>query len=105
LNYVSVPIMLNFNFTPTNSEFRSFGLSVGISTSYLYNSRQKFISDSTGKAKLKGDLGLEDFKLAYVGEVKLGPISLYGSYATKSMFKKGLDQTPYAVGLRFGSWY
>ena len=105
LNYVTVPLMLNFNFTPKNNEFRSFGLSAGISASYLYNSRQKYISNETGKAKLKGDLGLEDFKLAYIGEVKLGPVSLYGSYATKSMFRKELDQTPYAVGIRLGTWY
>ncbi|ULQ52328.1 outer membrane beta-barrel protein [Flavihumibacter fluvii] len=105
LNYVTVPLMLNYNFTPQNSEFSSFGLSAGISASYLYNSRQKYISDETGKEKLRGDLGLEDFKLAYIGEIKLGPVSLYGSYAFKSMFKKGLDQTPYAVGIRLGTWY
>lgn len=105
LNYVTVPLMVNFNFTPKNSEFNSFGLSAGMSASYLYNSRQKYISDETGKAKLKGDLGLNDFKLAYIAEVKLGPVSLYGTYATKSMFRKGLDQTPYAVGLRLGAWY
>jgi Outer membrane protein beta-barrel domain len=105
LNYVTVPLMLNFNFTPKSIEAKSFGLSAGISAAYLYNSRQKYISDETGKSKLKGDLGLNDIKLAYVAEVKLGPISLYGTYATRSMFKKGLDQTPYAVGLRFGTWY
>jgi hypothetical protein len=31
-------------------------------------------------------------------------VKLYGSYATKSMFKKGLDQRPYTVGIRLSNW-
>lgn len=104
LNYVTVPLMLNFNFTPNKTDMKSFGLSAGISASYLYNSRQKYVSDETGKRKTKGDLGLNDFKLAYIAELQLGPVRLYGSYATASMFRKGLDQTPYAVGIRFSHW-
>ncbi|ULQ56176.1 PorT family protein [Flavihumibacter rivuli] len=103
-DYVTVPLMLNFNFTPNKPNDRSFGLSVGVSGSYLYSSRQKYVSDETGKDKTKGNLGLNDWKLAYIGEVQLGPVKLYGSYATRSMFKDGLDQTPYAVGLRIGNW-
>jgi len=103
-DYVSVPIMLNFNFTPKNSYNKSFGLSAGISTSYLYSSRQKYISDETGKQKTKGNLGVRDFKLAYIAEAQLGPIKLYGSYASQIMFEKGLDQTPYAIGIRFSNW-
>lgn len=103
-DYVTVPLMLNFNFTPNKPNDRSFGLSVGVSGSYLYSSRQKYVSDETGKDKTKGNLGLNDWKLAYIGEVQLGPVKLYGSYATRSMFKDGLDQTPYAVGVRIGNW-
>ncbi|MBZ5857930.1 outer membrane beta-barrel protein [Flavihumibacter profundi] len=103
-DYVTIPLMLNFNFTPNNPEYKSFGISAGISAGYLYNSRNKYISDETGKQKTKGDLGLEDFKLAYIAEVQLGPIKLYGSYATQTMYKKGLDHTPYAVGLRLSHW-
>ncbi|HEY8396372.1 MAG TPA: outer membrane beta-barrel protein [Flavihumibacter sp.] len=104
MNYITVPVMLNFNFTPNKPLERSFGISAGISGSYMYGSRQKYRSAETGKEKLKGNLGLNDFKLAYIGELHLGPIQVYGSYATESMFKKGLDFTPYTVGLRFSSF-
>ncbi len=104
MNYITVPVMLNFNFTPNRSMERSFGISAGMSASYMYGSRQKYRSDETGKEKLKGNLGLNDYKLAYVGELHLGPVQVYGSYATESMFKKGLDFTPYTVGLRLSSF-
>lgn len=104
MNYITVPVMLNINFTPKKSLERSFGISAGISGSYLYGSRQKYRSDETGKEKLKGNLGLNDFKLAYVGELHLGPVQVFGSYATESMFKKGLDFTPYTVGLRLSTF-
>ena len=103
-DYVTVPLMLNVNLTPNKDKNHSFGFSGGISAGYLYSSRQKFISGPTGKQKLKGDLGMEPFKISYVGEVQLGPIKLYGSMATKSMFKNGLDFTPYNFGLRFSNW-
>ena len=54
--------------------------------------------------KTKGDFDLREWKLSYIGEVGLGPVKLYGSYAFKSMFEKGLDLTPYNVGLRFSNW-
>ncbi|GAO45296.1 outer membrane beta-barrel protein [Flavihumibacter petaseus] len=103
-DYLTVPIMINFNFTPRNSSFRTFGVSAGISAGYLYSSRNKFVSSETGKDKVKGDLGLNDFKLAYIAEVMLGPIKLYGSYAFESMYKDGLDHTPYSFGIRLGYW-
>ena len=103
-DYVTVPLMLNFNFTPNNEHWKTFGLSVGMSAGYLYSSRQKYISDETGKEKTKGNLGLEPFKLSYIAELQLGPIKLYGSLASQTMFKDGLDQKPYNVGLRFSNW-
>ncbi len=99
-DYVTVPLMLNFNFTPRKNPLRSFGFSAGIAGSYLYSSRHKFITDHDGKGKTKGNLGLNALKYAWVGEVKLGPVSLYGNYSPQSMFADGLDHRPWAVGLR-----
>ena len=96
-DYVTVPLMLNFNFTPSRS--KSFGFSGGISAGYLYSSRQKI-----NHSKLHGDFDLEKWKLSYIGELNLGIVKFYGSYAFKSMWTKGLDQTPYNVGIRIGSW-
>jgi hypothetical protein len=103
-DYLTIPLMLNFNFTPGNDNSKSFGFSAGVSAGYLYSSRQKYISRETGKEKTKGDLGLEPFKISYIAELQLGPIKLYGSMASKTMFKKGLDQTPFNVGFRLSNW-
>lgn len=103
-DYVTVPVMLNFNFTPNRDHNRSFGFSVGASAGFLYSSRQKYVSSETGKQKIKGDLGMEDFKISYIAELHLGPVRFYGSLAKESMFKKGLDQKPYNIGIRFSNW-
>ncbi|MFI5129703.1 MAG: outer membrane beta-barrel protein [Chitinophagales bacterium] len=101
-DYVTLPLMLNFNFTP-HKNYRSFGISVGVSGGYLYSSRQKTKMDGQ-VSKSKGEFGLERWKLSYVGEVLLGPVKLYGSYAFANMWEKGLDQTPYNVGFRISTW-
>ncbi len=100
-DYITVPLMLDFNFTPNRG--RGFGISAGVSAGYLYSARQKTKID--GKVdKLKDDFDLERWKLSYIGELSLGIVKLYGSYAMNSMWSKGLDQTPYNVGLRFSNW-
>lgn len=122
-DYVTFPIMLNFNFGKStgakalrysakktkNGNFQvsaggesEWGFSLGVSAGYLYSSRNKTITSDEGKEKLKDNFNLQPWKLAYVGEVNLGYISLYGSYAVKTMFKNGLDLTPYNLGLRLG---
>jgi hypothetical protein len=102
-DYITVPMMLNFDFSPKRR--RGFGFSVGASAGYLYNSRQKTITGAQGKEKVHDDFDLRKWKVSYIGELQLGPITLYGSLANKSMFEKALDQTPYAVGIRLSSWH
>jgi hypothetical protein len=102
-DYLTVPIMLNFNFTPDGGNNRSYGISGGISAGYLYSARQK-IKDNGRIDKSKGNFDLRKWKLSYVAEIALGPVKLYGSYAFKSMFDKGLDMTPYNVGFRISNW-
>jgi len=96
--YLTVPVLLNVNLGPRRSN--PFSFSVGMSAGYLYNSHQKLISSQFGKQKIHSSFNLEPFKFSYIAEVNLGPIGLYGSLATKSMYKYGLDMTPYAVGVR-----
>jgi hypothetical protein len=101
-DYVTIPVMLNFNFTPHRK--RGFGFSAGASAGYLYSSRQKIITSMGGKQKEHDDFDLRPWKLSYIGELSLGYVKLYGSYATQSMFEKGLDQTPYNFGIRLSNW-
>jgi len=101
-DYVTIPLMLNFNFTPHRKH--GFGFSVGASAGYLYSSRQKTITNTDGKEKEHDDFDLKPWKLSYIAELGLGPVKLYGSYATTTMFDKGLDQRPYNFGLRLSNW-
>jgi hypothetical protein len=94
-------LMLNFNFTPNRSN--GFGFSGGMSAGFLYSSRQKTKMNSD-KEKIRNDFDLKPWKLSYVGELLLGPVKLYGSYALDNMWDKGLDHTPYNVGFRLSNW-
>lgn len=100
-DYLTVPMMLNFNFTPGRD--KGFGFSAGMSAGYLYSARQK-IKDNDEKDKMHGNFELRKWKVSYVGELTLGPVKLYGSHALRSMWEKGLDQTPYNVGVRFSGF-
>ncbi|WP_162944468.1 outer membrane beta-barrel protein [Flavisolibacter nicotianae] len=97
-DYATIPMMLNFNFTPGRRN--GFGFSAGASVGYLYSARQK-IKDDGKKTKLHDDFNLEKWKVSYIAELTLGPVRLYGSMATRNMWEKGLDMTPYNVGIRF----
>ena len=101
-DYATIPIMLNFNFTPRREE--GFGFSVGVSGGYLYSARQKVKGGEGKKEKEHDDFDLRKFKVSYIGELQLGPIKFYGSVANQSMWEKGLDMTPYNVGVRFSNW-
>lgn len=100
-DYLTVPLMLNVNFTPRRS--KGFGFSGGISAGYLYSSRFKTKVNNDVK-KVKDGFDLERFKLSYVGELSLGPVRFYASIAMKNMWEKGLDMTPYNFGFRFSNW-
>ena len=100
-DYITVPFMVNFNLTPRQK--KGFGFSAGVSAGMLYSARQK-IKDNGNKDKLHDDFDLEKWKLSYIGELNLGPVRLYGSYARNNMWEKGLDQTPYNVGIRLSHW-
>jgi hypothetical protein len=101
-DYVTIPFMIDIDFTPERKHV--FGISLGVSAGYLYSSRQKLISSQFGKQKTHDPLDLNPWKISYIGEIQLGPIKLYGSYATQSMFKKGLNQVPYNFGIRLSNW-
>ena len=101
-DFLTVRVLLNFNFTPHRRH--PFGLSAGASFGYRYSSREKFKSHQDGKQKTYNDFDLYSWKISYIAELQLGWFNLYGSYATRSIFSKGLDQIPYTFGIRIGNW-
>jgi len=102
-DYISVPLMINFASNPHSSK-KGISLSLGGSVGFLYNQRNKQVSDERGKVKYKGQIGLETFKLSYVAELGLGPVRLYGSYSPESMYETSMDIRPYTFGFRFSNW-
>lgn len=101
-DYLTVPVMLDFNFAPKRK--KGFGFSAGVSAGYLYAARQKMKSEQNGKEKVRSDFNLEPWKLSAIGELNLGAVRLYGSYALNDLHKNGLQQTPYNIGIRLSSW-
>ena len=102
--YVTVPLMININTKPNTH--RGLIMSVGMSAGYLLASRNKQISGERGKQKYRGDLALEPWRLAAIGEIGLGPVRLYGSYSINQLQKTytRMEQYPYTIGIRFSSW-
>ena len=98
-DYLTVPIMLNFNSTPEKN--RGLRISAGVSAGFLYSARFKTKSNGDIQ-KIKNDFDLEPFKFSWVGELGFGAIDLYGSFAMNNMWSKGLDMKPYNIGFRFG---
>jgi hypothetical protein len=105
VEYLTVPVQLNFQSNPDNS--RSFYASLGVSTGYLLQSHTKQISTERGKQKVNGNFNLNNFKMATIGELGIGNIRLYGSFNSTNLFDKKLthfDMTPFAVGVRFSKF-
>ena len=103
LNYITVPLMLNFITNSANTK-KGLSLSMGLSAGYLYGVRNKQKSGERGKEKNRGDYDLERFKVSYIAEMGLGPVRLYGSYSPNSIFSKGLVMKPYTIGIRLSNW-
>ncbi|HSK14062.1 MAG TPA: outer membrane beta-barrel protein [Phnomibacter sp.] len=102
MDYFSIPVLIGFNSRPGRDN--GFNIGGGVSIGYLASSRSKQKSGERGKEKNKGNFDLEPWKFQYVGEIGLGIVKLYGSYAPRSVYTRGLDIRPYTVGLRFGEW-
>ena len=102
-DYVTIPLMLNFRTNPDNPD-KGVSVSGGVSIGYLYNSRNKQISSERHKHKNHGDYNLQAWKFSYVGELGLGPVHLYGSYAPNSIFNGIFNIMPYTVGIRLSNW-
>ncbi len=102
VGYATIPLMININ--PTPHSHHGFSLSAGVSAGYKIGSHTKQVSDERGKVKDHGDFNLSPWRFAYVAELGLGPVHLYGSYSIKPMFDDVVKQHPYTVGLRFSNW-
>ena len=105
VKYLTVPVQINFSPNPTNK--KAFYASIGMSAGYLWNAKNKQISAERGKEKYRGNFNLNDWRFATIGELGLGAIRLYGSFANSNLFdinQRIIDMQPFAVGLRFSKF-
>jgi hypothetical protein len=100
-DYIGVPLMIGYDARPGRG---GFSVSAGVSVGYMYSSRNRQRSSERGNVRNRGNFDMEPWKLQYVAEIGFGPVKLYGAYSATSMFQRGLDHRPYAVGVRFGDW-
>ncbi len=102
VKYLTIPVQINFSPNPYNK--KAFYASIGMSAGYLWNAKNKQISGERGKEKFRGNFNLNDWRFATIGELGLGSLRLYGSFANANLFNKNqslADMQPFAVGLRF----
>lgn len=102
VKYLTIPLQLNFSPNPHNK--KAFYASIGMSAGYLWNAKNKQISGERGKEKFRGNFNLNDWRFATIGELGLGSLRLYGSFANTNLFNKNqsfIEMQPFAVGLRF----
>ena len=105
VKYLTVPVQFNFSPNPTNK--KAFYASIGMSAGYLWNGKNKQISEERGKEKFRGNFNLNDWRIATIGELGIGSLRLYGSFANTNLFNKNqsfIDMQPFAVGLRFSKF-
>jgi len=105
VKYLTVPVQFNFSPNPYNK--KAFYASIGMSAGYLWNAKNKQISGERGKEKFRGNFNLNDWRFATIGELGVGAVRLYGSFANSNLFdinQRILDMQPFAVGLRFSKF-
>jgi hypothetical protein len=105
VKYLTVPVQINFSPNPTNK--KAFYASIGMSAGYLWNAKNKQISGERGKEKFRGNFNLNDWRIATIGELGVGAVRLYGSFANTNLFNQNqsfIDMQPFAIGLRFSKF-
>ncbi len=105
VKYLTVPVQINFKPNPYMK--KGFYASIGMSAGYLWNAKNKQISNERGKEKFRGNFNLNDWRFATIGELGVGSVRLYGSFANSNLFNKNqsfIDMQPFAVGLRFSKF-
>jgi hypothetical protein len=101
--YLSVPVMLNFNSNPARPS-RAFKMSMGFMGGYLVKARTKQISKERGKEKQVDEFNLNKWRLSLTGDIGYGPLKLYGNFAVTPLHDYGLEQYPFSIGLRFNGF-
>jgi len=100
ITYLSIPLLLTGQTRVSNHYWLTYG--VGLIGSYRICTWTNQKSPESGKQKQKDNFNMEDFGYAVTGEIGVKNIlRLYATYQLTNMWKDGLYQQPFALGVRF----
>jgi hypothetical protein len=102
-NFITVPLMLEFN-TSSNSS-KAFHLAFGVLGEYrLWSKTKQDFTNTMGKdiyVTKSDDYNLDAFRCSLIGRVGYGKLTLYGTYGLTQLFTagKGPQLYPFTVGI------
>lgn len=99
LSYLSAPLMLTGQTRITGKKWLTYG--VGVIGGYRLQSWTKQKSSQEGKMKERDPFNMEPFQWSLTAEIGVTNIlRLYGTYQMTNMWKSGIQQQPFAIGIR-----
>lgn len=104
IDYITIPVQLMRSFKVKN--FQTVSVAGGMSVGYLFNARNKQISDA-GKKKYYGDFNFNDYRVAGIFQIGIGDLKFYGSAALTSTIDNSTSlqsMYPYTFGVRFSKF-
>jgi hypothetical protein len=107
VNYVTVPLLLQFN---THHRLKkSFHIGAGLLFSYKYDSHLKLVYDDKGdkqKIKRRDDFNTQPFRYDFTMRIGYRNYTLFANYAMTELFKDntGPSLHPFTVGVQLVGW-
>jgi hypothetical protein len=105
INYLTVPLILSRTYK--FKKIQDINVAGGVNIGYLLNTRNKQISEASGKKKYDGDFNFSDYKMSGVFQIGIGDVKFYGTAAlTNTIDKTTSNQSfyPYTFGVRFSKF-
>lgn len=108
VNYVTVPLLLQFNSRETFKQ--SFHVGIGLLLSYKFNSHLKLVyeSEQDGREKFKrhDEFNIRPFRYDATLRIGYEYYTFYASYSLSELFKenRGPSLHPFQAGIAFSGW-
>jgi hypothetical protein len=105
INYLTVPLILSRTYK--FKKIQDINVAGGVNIGYLLNTRNKQISEASGKKKYDGDFNFSDYKMSGVFQIGIGDVKFYGMTALANIIDKGTSNQsfyPYTFGVRFSKF-
>ncbi|MEO8149109.1 MAG: DUF2807 domain-containing protein [Bacteroidia bacterium] len=103
VDYISIPLLLEFNTSRYNKN--SFHFGGGIVFNYKIGSRVKLKYDD-GKEKIHNSFNLRPVEFDARAHIGYGELNLFATYSLQTLFKdnRGPELTPITFGITLGGW-